>query len=146
MTNQDKAATALAALRDEYPENQAEELWARAGIVFVIVRNRVQGLGEHYCGYVRLRELPPHHTDEGFDAEVDVNVHGGVTYQARSNDGSWVFGFDMSHVDDFTRTNAGHGALRLEARNIEWVREECERLSVALLTAPQDGSPARGDC
>ena len=34
-------------------------------------------------------------------SEIEVDVHGGLTYSAEGDDGWWYFGFDTNHADDF---------------------------------------------
>jgi hypothetical protein len=51
----------------------------------------------HRCGYV---SVPAGHPMFGkhYD-DVEVNVHGGLTYAAEE-DGLWCFGYDCAHWDD----------------------------------------------
>jgi hypothetical protein len=35
-------------------------------------------------------------------SEIEVDVHGGLTYSAEGEDGWWYFGFDTAHAEDFT--------------------------------------------
>lgn len=56
------------------------------------------------CGYV---ELPKNHPLYGvnyteYSDDVDLNVHGGVTFSGKLFDiDGWFVGFDMAHAEDF---------------------------------------------
>jgi hypothetical protein len=59
----------------------------------------------HRCGYVEIPRSHPCFEKEHSD--VDVNVHGGLTFSAYSNvlpyaspEGFWVLGFDCIHYGD----------------------------------------------
>lgn len=50
-------------------------------------------------GYVRI---PEGHRFYGTDYDdIRANVHGGLTFSSMDEDGSWVIGFDTSHLGDF---------------------------------------------
>ena len=51
----------------------------------------------HLCGYVTVPTTHPCHAKRC--DEVDVNVHGGLTY-ANTDDYGTTFGFDCAHLDD----------------------------------------------
>ena len=51
----------------------------------------------HRCGYVGVPEGHPMY-GKHYD-EVDVDVHGGLTY-SNDEDGLWTFGYDCGHWDD----------------------------------------------
>ncbi|MEY8462481.1 hypothetical protein [Streptococcus merionis] len=81
------------------------ELWHRKAITgelqgypFAVVRSE---LG-HLCGYVGLSDK----TFKKFDAEMDVNCHGGITYDYSGEQyfgltGHFI-GFDCAHAGDWT--------------------------------------------
>jgi len=67
--------------------------WKHAGLECFVEKR----LG-HYCGYV---EVPKDHPAHGLSYdEIDVDVHGGLTYGQVSDNGT-IFGFDCAHVGDF---------------------------------------------
>ena len=72
----------------------AEKEWTtRAGLKAVVI---AQDMG-HRCGYV---SVPKEHPWYGKDYnEVDLDVHGGVTY-AGMRDDLWWFGYDCAHLGD----------------------------------------------
>ena len=51
----------------------------------------------HLCGYVKIPET---HRIYNLDYDdIDVNVHGGLTYASEKKDGYWI-GFDCAHYHD----------------------------------------------
>jgi hypothetical protein len=78
-----------------------EREWKHAGLSCAVVQARE---GAHRCGYVRV---PPAHPMFGKSYnDVDVNVHGGLTFAAiepctehEDGQGFW-FGFDCAHSGD----------------------------------------------
>jgi hypothetical protein len=87
--------------------NRVEWRDAETGLPCLIVRNHMGAL----CGYVGV---PPGHPDHGKDYDdVDVEVHGGLTYAAPCSEGVichvpqegepddvWWLGFDCAHYLD----------------------------------------------
>lgn len=81
--------------------------WRHRGLPCLIVR---QGFGA-LCGYVAVPPGHPAHSRDG--SEVDVAVHGGLTYSAEcegrichvpehgESDRVWWLGFDCAHAWDF---------------------------------------------
>jgi hypothetical protein len=72
--------------------------WEHAGLQCVVIQGQRAHLGiATLCGYVKV---PQNHPDHGkwYD-DVDVHVHGGLTFCQVTTDGEW-FGFDTSHLDD----------------------------------------------
>lgn len=53
--------------------------------------------GGHLCGYIKLPEGHPYIGVKWSD--VDLEMHGGLTYSAQSEDGYWI-GFDCAHSGD----------------------------------------------
>jgi hypothetical protein len=52
--------------------------------------------GGHLCGYVRLpKEFPDHAEDD-----INVEIHGGITYDQLEEDGYTWIGFDCGHSGD----------------------------------------------
>jgi len=64
------------------------------GFDWVVLHN---GMGFR-CGYVRL--LPGHPWYGKHYDEIDAKVHGGLTYAASDDEGSWWVGFDCGHYGD----------------------------------------------
>lgn len=80
---------------------EPEREWEHAGLLCAVVK---QDTFSHRCGYVRV---PPTHKyfDKDYN-EVDVSVHGGLTFAAlepcvehKDGQGYW-FGFDCAHAGD----------------------------------------------
>ena len=80
-----------------------EREWEHAGLQCAVVQGREGG---NRCGYVRV---PPGHKLHGRgyddDVDVDVDVHGGLTFAklepcAHDDGVGWWFGFDCAHAGD----------------------------------------------
>ena len=100
-----------------------EEFKTKVGLDAKIVRlewNRekypslLDGIHDHYNGYVALDKDD---TTNYYNGDVDIDVHGGVTYQSREKDGRVWVGFDLGHYDDH------------DQYDIQYVKDECERLA-----------------
>lgn len=79
---------------------RVEREWVHAGLKCAVVQAREAG---HRCGYVRV---PPNHPafQKPYD-DVDVNVHGGLTFAdlepcAHEDGQGWWLGFDCAHYND----------------------------------------------
>ena len=81
--------------------------WEHAGLPCLAIRHPHSG---HWCGYAAV---PPQHPYHGRgQEEVDVDVHGGLTYAKACHadvchvpkpgepDNVWWFGFDCAHAGD----------------------------------------------
>lgn len=88
---------------EDEPDN-AEWTQEPSGYKCKIKRNPITGT---LCGYVGI---PRGHRFWGMgyggDADTELsdisyNVHGGLTYADKGDDGYWYFGFDTAHMDDF---------------------------------------------
>lgn len=112
----------------------------------LILRNMMGAL----CGYVAV---PPGHRVHGkhYD-EVNVYVHGGLTYANHCNgrichdvegeDNVWWLGFDCAHYCDFVPSYTElfkrysisyvNDNSDIVYRNIDYVRNECELLSAQI--------------
>jgi hypothetical protein len=82
------------------------------------------------CGYITL--TPDNSLyGIGYD-ELDLQAHGGLTYDAKHED-NWVIGFDCAHYGDLTPYFLLNGeydfAQRGIYRNMEYVKSECENLA-----------------
>lgn len=75
----------------------------------------VGSLPSWLCGYVDVPATHPMH-GKHYD-DVDVDVHGGLTYSEKEGD-VWRFGFDTAHFGD--------GPVE---RSEEYVTSQCERLA-----------------
>lgn len=88
----------------ETEPDHAEWIQEPSGYKCRIRRN--EGTGT-LCGYVGI---PKEHRFWGIGyemshvelSEIEVDVHGGLTYSAEGDDGWWYFGFDTNHYDDFS--------------------------------------------
>jgi len=131
-----------------------------AGFPLLAVRHSRSG---HWCGYVAV---PPTHPAYGKDYDdVDVQVHGGLTYADKCQgsvchvpkpgepDDVWWFGFDCGHAGDLSPfMKAALGAFGfpldgMEYRTLEYVQVECSALAAQLAVAgvrkvAGDGSPS----
>jgi len=84
--------------------DHAEWVQEPSGYKCRITRNKTTGT---LCGYVGI---PKGHVFwgigyEGHNEEVDAiadDIHGGLTYSDKGDDGWWYFGFDTAHAGDFT--------------------------------------------
>ena len=73
-----------------------EAKWLHSGFKCKVMLVR----GSHRCGYVAL---PNPHIAYGISGEdIDVSVHGGLTYAEKGKDGDWRVGFDCAHAGDST--------------------------------------------
>jgi hypothetical protein len=63
------------------------------GLPYIIMNNGLQ----FRCGYVRLQLDHPWVAQEV--GEIEVDVHGGLTWAERDEDGYWI-GFDCAHAGD----------------------------------------------
>lgn len=88
--------------------------------------NRCGGSG-HLCGYVGLPE--GHHLFGVKYGDINVNVHGGLTYSAQEGD-LWVIGFDCAHSGDYTPGYAwaSEHSRRKSYKTFEYVKAEIESL------------------
>lgn len=79
----------------EWSEEPDFALWFNDNYRCII--KRTVSLGS-LCGYV---DLPKDHKLYGKDYDnIDVNVHGGLTYADYTSDDMWRIGFDCAHAWD----------------------------------------------
>lgn len=133
-------------------DNEPDRLeWVHAGFACLAVRS---SLGT-WCGYVGVGEGHPAFGSK-YD-EVDVSVHGGLTYAAECQgvvchvpqpgmpDKVWWFGFDCGHAGDTIPSMCGpqyrHAVgpgmddvfgLRAAYRDAQYIQEETNRLAQQL--------------
>lgn len=72
-----------------------EKEWTTYGLQCVVSQPRQY---QNRCGYVRL-PIGHKYWGKGCD-EIEVSVHGGLTFTGRAEDGSWWIGFDCAHYED----------------------------------------------
>ena len=115
---------------------KTEKEWTtRAGLKAVVIAHDMG----HRCGYVGVPEGHPMY-GKHYD-DVDVDVHGGLTY-SELDYGLWLFGYDCAHWDDakdpelmsaeykkvFMNWMEGRGTIR----TLEFCVAECESLAKQL--------------
>lgn len=98
-------------------EGDREEWKTKAGLPGLMVRNRYGA----WCGYAAV--LPGHPYYKEYYDEIDISVHGGLTYAGACQgnichtpppgepDDVWWLGFDCAHFDDMYPT-----LFRIETR------------------------------
>lgn len=102
--------------------------------------------GMHHCGYVELPSSLQHLNFTGYNGEgamVNINVHGGVTWQGTLDwsEGKEVIGFDCAHWNDLTLCpqeliDAGLEHLHTSEgvwRDEEYCVNECESMAEQLI-------------
>lgn len=108
--------------------------WEYCGFKCLILRSPEM---KHLCGYVGLPKWHPYYKKEYND--VDVEVHGGLTFSREGSGDKWEkdywwIGFDCAHIGDLVpemekisrQLNFPKGYETY--RNIDYVRNETERL------------------
>jgi hypothetical protein len=105
-----------------------------------------RGPSGHWCGYVGVAKDHPSY-GKGYD-DVDVEVHGGLTYAEAcdevqdgvchlpegADDVRWWFGFDCAHLGDESPRRDG---IRFHEyhevyRTLDYVKGECSHLALQL--------------
>ena len=113
------------------PSESVLKRWSHMGLDCAVVQGP-----QSLCGYVKV---PPKHPAHGkwFD-DVDVEVHGGLTFCQLSEDGMW-FGFDCAHYGDFIATeNTGEYKPGQLFWSIETVAKEVKSLARQLAKQPKE--------
>lgn len=122
-------------------ENEVDRLeWIdlMTGLPCLILRHKDSG---HLCGYVGVHQKHPFF-GKPYD-DVDVKVHGGLTFSARcyghddddvchdSLEEAWWFGFDCAHCFDFRPSTTKYRAQepREVYRDISFVQHQCKSLA-----------------
>jgi len=81
--------------REWPPEEYVVKRWVHQGLDCAISAGPLGA----FCGYVRV---PEGHPDERLHYDdVDVSVHGGLTFRCKAKEGGSWFGFDCAHAGDF---------------------------------------------
>jgi hypothetical protein len=83
--------------------DHAEWVQEPSGYKCRISRNEVTGT---LCGYVGVPKENKfwgmNYNEQDADlSEIEVDVHGGLTFSGSGDDGYWYFGFDTAHAEDF---------------------------------------------
>ena len=76
------------------PESYLVKRWTAFGFDCAVTRGEVS-----LCGYARVPEGHPY-CGKHYD-DIDVSVHGGITFCQRAKGGGMWFGFDTAHYDDW---------------------------------------------
>lgn len=82
-------------------KNKIKEIIKNEGDFFIWTNHfecyiKRNGLGA-WCGYTVLPSSLP----IDLDKEIDINCHGGITYQQKNEKGDLVIGFDCCHSGDY---------------------------------------------
>ena len=121
----------------EWTKEGNYEHFQHKGFDCMVLRMPSQG---HLCGYVGLKK--DHKFYNLHYDKIDVDVHGGLTYAEKGEDGnlSWI-GFDCAHHNDYLPgSNFGIlGGVNGQYRNKEFVTSELKKL-VEQLVEPDHGS------
>lgn len=64
--------------------------------------------------------------------DVVFDVHGGLTYSRRNDEGRWVFGFDCAHSFDGSLDPISNSFMSGPVRSLEYVVDQCEHLAEQL--------------
>lgn len=133
----------------DYEPDKIQFVDQATGYPCLVLRGPVSSL----CGYVGV--YPSHPFFNKDCSELDINVHGGLTYSDKSGlksmkDGIWVeleegdekniwwFGFDCGHIGDiqpkFLFSNLFVHDISSKYRNVEYVKSEVISLAGQLKT------------
>ncbi len=105
-------------------------------IIRVFYENR-KVFGGHLCGYIKIPENHKFYAKHYDD--IDLSVHGGLTYSAMEENGFWI-GFDCAHFSDITPSSKELDSIfsseefyqknnfKLEYRNVNFVIEEIKKM------------------
>ena len=110
-------------------EKDVKEFMAN-GYKCIVKRHKTM---KHLCGYVHITKS---HKLYGigysnlYDMNIDIEVHGGLTYAEKENE-DWVFGFDCAHLGDLVPGMEEYGIIQEEEiyRNMEYVEHETRHLA-----------------
>jgi len=87
----------------------------------------------HWCGYITIPSTHPWaQSEERYAEECHINVHGGVTFLEKDNDGNTVVGFDCCHSCDASPSwseNKSFTSSGGEYRNIYYVLDQLKGLA-----------------
>jgi len=124
-----------AVIHGEWDSEPDELAFEHLGYPCLIVRNTrmFEKLGfrkGHLCGYLGVPAGHPWH-GENYD-DVDVSIHGGLTYDGdhaptKEPDGNWWVGFDCAHLGDIVPGMKDFGESTY--KNMEFVTKELHSLA-----------------
>ena len=126
--------------KQPWEEEEDRKEWVAHGLACEIMRAPKL---RHLCGYVGLPRTHPNFGD-GYD-DIDVDVHGGLTYAEEGtavthSAGLWWVGFDCAHFGDLVPSSVDGGYSDDGVyRDMEYVTEETERLALQLAKAREPG-------
>lgn len=86
----------------------------------------------HWCGYLYLPRGHPWH---GTTNELDVDVHGGITYANLEPDRTWCIGFDCAHLGD--RVPCMDSRPGETYRDLDFVKHELHKLAEQAMRAQE---------
>ena len=110
-------------------EQEPNELFGeRAGYPTQI--RRITNMG-HLCGYVGVPSFHP--ASHGKEYDLQLSVHGGITYRHEHDDGLLWIGFDCAHLDDLVPAQRHNEWRQGTYRDIEYVKAEVESLADQLV-------------
>lgn len=121
----------------EWHQEPSWKVWVdgATGIQCSIVRHKQFGT---LCGYVILPEGHPwvgkHYSD------IEVEVHGDLSWSGKTSDGLWQIGFDCAHAFDLKprmdlRPESGNLFRDSIYRNVAYVAAECAKLAAQVKSA-----------
>lgn len=117
-------------MEKEWENEPSEQYGVESGFAVYALRHKHLG---HWCGYVSLPPTHPLH-GKGYN-DIDVDVHGGLTYAEEGKNGAWDFGFDCAHSGDLCPlsrreiASMGDGSTY---RNLEYVKGQITSLAEQL--------------
>ena len=110
---------------DNEPDN---EEFSHAGLACRLKRNPHMG---NWCGYVGVDKDHPLHGIDYDTVNLNVEVHGGLTYSTEEN-GIWWLGFDCAHHRDLLPSSPRSGGTY---RTIGFTKEQTMVLAEQLREA-----------
>lgn len=124
------------------PSNlEPEARWHAHGLECMVLKGPLGTLN----GYVRV---PTSHSDAmRLYSEVDIDVHGGLTFGMRVANGRW-FGFDTAHVGDYVpdlgrMSRRGPGSFKPHHWTLDAVKAETDQLARQLAARANASSLCR---
>lgn len=126
--NREEKRKRMTVEREWPPEDSTLKQWVASGLECAVAQ------GYSLCGYAKV---PTGHPCENLDYDdVDVKVHGGLTFRCKAIGGGTWFGFDTGHADDWLQMPAIIGDIPGRIWAVDDVAEETNRLAAQLATMP----------
>lgn len=91
----------------------------------------------HTCGYVAITDKHPYYNLDQHN--LMIQVHGGVTYFEKEEDGNLWVGFDTAHAIDYGFSEP-MARIRSEYEDLVFTLEEIKSLASQLTQAEKDGN------